>query len=261
MITLQQQRQLDQQGYVVLPDVIAEDAVDALNDRITAIFEIEGDQAGAEFKREPGCLRLANLVNKGEVFQSVIANANVLSCVGAVLADYKLSSLNARVVPAHCPGDAIVRQPLHADMAAVPDDQGYWVCNALWMLQDITEENGPLRVVPGTHKRGRLPQQAMKDPTAIHPDQVLVTGRAGSVVVINAHLWHGGMENHARQPRRALHAFYCRRDKPQQQYQKRLLDADVQNRLDPELRELLALDDEHNDRVSAHVDTTSGFIK
>ena len=152
-------------------------------------------------------------------------------------------------------------QPLHADMAAIPDQRGFWVCNLLWMLQDITIENGPLRVIPGTHRSGKLPQDVLDDPSDDHPDQVIVTGSAGTVVVMNAHLWHGGMENRSDRPRRALHAFYCRRDKPQQQYQKALLDAGVQSRLSPQLRQLLALDDPENDRLSSSVKTTSGFMK
>jgi hypothetical protein len=57
-----------------------------------------------------------------------------------------------------------------------------------------------------------------------------------------------------------MHAFYCRRDKPQQQYQKQLLRPEVQDSLSPELREMLALDDPLNDAVSANVSTRSGFL-
>jgi hypothetical protein len=39
------------------------------------------------------------------------------------------------------------------------------------------------------------------------------------VVVMNAHLWHGGTANRADRPRLAMHSFYCRRDLPEQQYQ------------------------------------------
>src|SRR2546423_1072186 len=78
---------------------------------------------------------------------------------------------------------------------------------------------------------------------ADHPGQVLVTGRAGTVVVLNAHAWHAGTANRTGAPRTALHAFYCRRDRPQQQYQKALLGPEVQRALTPELRHLLALDD------------------
>jgi ectoine hydroxylase-related dioxygenase (phytanoyl-CoA dioxygenase family) len=78
---------------------------------------------------------------------------------------------------------------------------------------------------------------------------------------MNAHLWHGGTANRTARPRTAVHAFYCRRDRPQQQYQKQLLRPEVQAALSAELRHLLALDDADNDRLSATVAVRSGFLK
>ena len=78
---------------------------------------------------------------------------------------------------------------------------------------------------------------------------------------MNAHLWHGGTANRTQRPRTAVHAFYCRRDKPQQQYQKQLVRPEVQAALSPELRQLLALDDPENDRLSTAVTVRSGFLK
>jgi ectoine hydroxylase-related dioxygenase (phytanoyl-CoA dioxygenase family) len=86
-----------------------------------------------------------------------------------------------------------------------------------------TPDNGALRLVPGSRRRGRLPRQGLADPLADHPGEVLVTGRAGTVVVRNAHAWHAGTAHRAGRPRASLHAFSCRRDRPRQQYQKRLL--------------------------------------
>jgi ectoine hydroxylase-related dioxygenase (phytanoyl-CoA dioxygenase family) len=146
-------------------------------------------------------------------------------------------------------------------MAALADDRGFWVCNSVWMLEDFKADNGTLRLIPGSHRWRRLPQQALADPLADHPRQVLITGRSGTVVVMNAHLWHGGTANQTGLPRTALHAFYCRRDKPQQQYQKKLLRAEVQRNLSPEVRHLLALDDPLNDQLSAEVAARSGFLK
>src|SRR5262249_33996432 len=187
-----------------------------------------------------------------------IAMPRLLKYVRHVLGPaIKLSSLNVRSVNPHGAGG----QPLHADMAAVADERGYWVCNTVWMLDDFTAENGALRAVPGSHRWGRLPQQALADPAAPHPDEVLITGRAGTVVVMNAHLWHGGTANRTAAPRTAVHAFYCRRDKPQQQHQKQLLRPEVQRALSPELRRLLALDDPLNDQLSAAVALRSGFLK
>jgi hypothetical protein len=58
-----------------------------------------------------------------------------------------------------------------------------------------------------------------------------------------------------------LHVFFARRDKPQQQYQKRLLDAEVQKALSPELRRLLAIDDAENDALCQGDYVRSGFLK
>jgi ectoine hydroxylase-related dioxygenase (phytanoyl-CoA dioxygenase family) len=182
----------------------------------------------------------------------------VLELVGHVLGEhFKLSSLNARWAE---PGEAAA-QPLHADMGALPDARGFWVANALFMLDDFTPENGSLRAVPGTHRAGRLPQNALADPRAPHAAQVLVTGRAGDVVVMNAHLWHGATAHRTRGRRLALHCFYCRSDKPQQQYQKRLLRPATQASLSPEARALLALDDPENDALSGAGEGASGFLR
>jgi ectoine hydroxylase-related dioxygenase (phytanoyl-CoA dioxygenase family) len=78
---------------------------------------------------------------------------------------------------------------------------------------------------------------------------------------MNAHLWHGGTANRSAAPRLAMHAFYCRADKPQQQYQKALLRRETQDSLAPEVRRLLALDDPLNDELSANVVIRSGFMK
>jgi ectoine hydroxylase-related dioxygenase (phytanoyl-CoA dioxygenase family) len=249
-------RQLDEVGFVILDDAMSRDLLDALRQRTAELYELEADRAGAEFKQEPGCLRLANLVDKGTVFETVISEPRVLEYVRHVLGPrLKLSSLNARTA---LPGSA--SQPLHVDMGAIPDEHGYWVCNCVWMLDDFTSDNGALRVIPGSHLWRQRPQDALADPSVPHHDEVLITGRAGSIIVINAHLWHGGLANHTAAPRSAVHAFYCRWDKPQQQHQKAMLRAEVQARLSPELRTLLALDDPLNDALARSAAPRSGFL-
>ena len=257
-MTEQQQRQLDEDGYVILEGVMGTGLLDALRRRIHEIFLEEGERAGHEFRTEEHAHRLANLVDKGEVFGRAIALPVVLDCVRHVLGpELKLSSLNARSADPNTD----IGQPLHVDMAAIPDEKGYWVCNTIWMLDDFTADNGPTRMIPGSHKWRKRPQDELDDPYAPHPDEIHLTGKAGTVTVMNAHMWHGGTANRTAAPRLAMHAFYCRRDKPQQQYQKQLLRPEVQASLSPELRHLLALDDPLNDELSANVTVRSGFMK
>jgi ectoine hydroxylase-related dioxygenase (phytanoyl-CoA dioxygenase family) len=247
--------QLDEHGWLALPGLMSPDLLAALRARIDELFAEEADRAGSEFKQEPGARRLANLVNKGRIFEDVILTAPVLECMAHVLGPrFKLSSLNARSANPHTADG----QPLHADSGAIADDAGYFVCNSVWLLDDFTSENGATRMVPGSHRWRRLPPADYYEP---HPDEQLVLGNAGDVVIMNAHMWHGGTANRTAAPRRAMHVYYTRYDQPQQQYQKRWLSAEVQSRLSPEARRILALDDPLNDELSAAGSGKSGFMK
>jgi ectoine hydroxylase-related dioxygenase (phytanoyl-CoA dioxygenase family) len=257
-VTRQQEQQLDDQGYFILEGCMSGGLLDGLRKRIHDLFAEEGDGAGREFLQEEHAHRLANLVDKGDVFQQAILLPEVIACVRHVLGpQFKLSSLNARSADPH----SSVGQPLHVDMSAIADEKGYWVCNTVWMLDDFTVENGATRMIPGSHRWRKRPQDVLPDPSAPHPDEILLTGRAGSVAVMNAHMWHGGTANRTSAPRLAMHAFYCRSDKPQQQYQKRLLRPEVQAGLPEEVRRILALDDPLNDELSSATVVRSGFLK
>jgi len=255
VLTDTDRRQLDEQGYLVLPGLMTPELLAALRRRIEELFAQEGPLAGSEFKQEPEALRLANLVDKGPIFEEVILSPRVLDCMGHILGpSFKLSSLNARATHPHSASG----QPLHADSAAIADAGGYFVANSIWLLDDFTPHNGATRFVAGSHRWLRLPEPDFYAP---HPAEQLVLGKAGDVVVMNAHMWHGGTANRTDAPRRAMHAYYTRSDQPQQQYQKRWLSAAVQARLSPEARRILALDDPLNDELSATGSGKSGFMK
>jgi hypothetical protein len=254
-VTEADRRQLDELGYLVLPGLMSPELLGRLRRRVDELFAEEGAAAGSEFKQEPGARRLANLVNKGRVFEEVILTPELLDAMAHVLGPrFKLSSVNVRSADPHSPCD----QPLHADSAAIVDDAGYWVCNSVWMLDDFTAENGATRMVPGSHRWRKIPPPEMYEP---HPEQQLVTGKAGTVVVMNSHMWHGGTANRTGAPRRAMHVYYTRWDKPQQQWQKKWLSPEVQARLGPEARKILALDDPLNDELCATGSGVSGFMK
>ena len=251
-------RELAETGFTVLENYMGEPLLAKMRARVDELLAIEGAGAGSEFKTEENARRLANLVDKGEVFREAIARPEMLALVESVLGDgFKLSSLNMRSANPH---SASV-QPFHIDMGLLPDSKGYAVCNCVWMLDDFTIENGALRVIPGSHNWNKKPQDELADPYAPHPKELLVTGRAGTVVVMNAHAWHGGTANRTDKERRALHSFFCRHDIPQQQYQKKLLRPETQSALTGKLRKILAIDDPVNDELSAVGSGQSGFMK
>src|SRR5689334_25023538 len=98
-MTADQVHQLQAEGYVVLPNVIEPEWLEDLREAVAHRLELEGENAGAEFRREEHARRLANLVDKGEVFHRVIVHPELLEAAAAVLGpEFKLGSLNYRDV-------------------------------------------------------------------------------------------------------------------------------------------------------------------
>ena len=147
-LTAAEKQQLDEQGYLPLPDLVPPAQVAALRARFQELIREEGDAAGLEVHQEAGTERLANLVDKDPLFHICFTHPRVLAGMNHVLqGDFKLSSLNGR---ASLPGEG--HQPLHADWSDGVDPRNYQVCNSIWLLVDFTLENGATRIVPASHR-------------------------------------------------------------------------------------------------------------
>jgi ectoine hydroxylase-related dioxygenase (phytanoyl-CoA dioxygenase family) len=210
---------LDENGYLPLPGILGPAEIEALRDRLAKLLLVEKENAGKEVHQEAGTTRLANLVDKGDVFRICFTHPLVLAAVAHVLAnDMKLSSLNSR---AAWPGQG--RQALHVDWEGPVKAGNYQVCNSIWLLDDFTAQNGATRLVAQSHRWGNTPAEVMADPTAPHPDEQLLLAPVGTVVIFNSHTWHGGTLNRTTTLRRALHSYWCRRDQKQQLDQRKHL--------------------------------------
>ena len=227
---------LDQDGFLPLPGILDAGRLQAIRRRLAELSAAEGWQAGAEVHQEEGTDRLADLVNKDPVFDVCFTHPKILAAMAYVLGDFTLSSLNAR---AALPGHG--QQRLHADWGVPVEAGNYRVCNSIWLIDDFTQANGPTRVVPGSHRSARLPREVMADPFGPHPAEVKVLGEAGTVVIFNSHLWHGGTRNVTGRPRRALHSYFCRRGLKQQLDQRAYVRPETLARLSPAARYILGV--------------------
>ena len=178
--------------------------------------------------QEAGSDRLANLVDKDPLFDRCWTYPAQLAAVVHVFAgrNFKLHSVNGR--SAH-PGHGL--QALHPDWHEAVQAGDYRVCNSIWMLDAFTQENGATRVVPGSHRWGRVPKEAMTNPRNQHADEVLLLGDPGTCAIFNSHLWHGGTTNRSKAPRRALHGAFVRREHQQQTVQRDYLSPATVSRL------------------------------
>lgn len=226
---------LDEQGFLIFPELVDPAWLESLRSRIAELQKSEGEAAGKEVPRQQGVDMLGNLLDKGEVFQRMLRVPQVLAAVRHVLGgEMKVCALNFRAAR---PGEG--NQALHSDYGPLRDDGTYRLCNSIWLLDDFTPENGATRLVPGTHRSGCLPESEMDDAMEPHPDQTVLTAKAGTVVVFNGHTWHGGTQNRTDSPRRAMTFAYAHREERQQLQLAGNMRQEVIDRLSPAERFLL----------------------
>jgi len=228
-LTEEQCDQFDTQGFLVVENVFTSTEVLEMRAEIERLAAIEGPLGGHEVHIEHGTARLSNLFNKSEAFDRCLACQPTLAAGYRLLGEIQVFSLNARN-----PGRGGGAQPLHSDVPRrTPND--WRIVNSMVLLDDMTKSNGPTRIVPGSHlwaplnvpdnnvaeirrleiskqDRARFPD----DPYAPYPGEVRITAPAGSVAVINGHIWHGGTRNDSDASRQVLHFSVGRRDLTQQ---------------------------------------------
>ncbi|MEZ4736852.1 MAG: phytanoyl-CoA dioxygenase family protein [Caldilineaceae bacterium] len=235
-LTPQQRAELDEQGYTVFPNVIDAAWLAALREAFEQITAAEGENAGKEVSQMAGVRRLADLVNKGEVFDRIYTHPLVLAAAHHVIGrPFKLHSING-----HDPLPGHGQQALHPDWGgARPDSTVFHVMNSLWLLDDVSPENGATRIVPGSHRWPGGPRDQMSDLKAPHPQEIYITAPAGSVLVFNSHAWHGSTTNRSQRTRRVYHCAFIAREHPQQTSQHQYLRPETAARLSPAARFLL----------------------
>ena len=228
--------ELDELGYTIFPNLIGPAWLAELREAFERIYQQEGDQAGIEQSQVPGVRRLADLVNKSPVFDGIWLHPQVLATAHYLIdRPLKLHSLNG-----HDPRPGHGAQKLHCDTDQPRQStRQCYVVNSMWMLDDVSPDNGATRVVPASHRLSSHPSQVLVDPVADHPDETYLTGSAGTVAVFHGHLWHSCTANRSTHTRRLIHCAFISRELPQQTDQRQYLREATARRLSPEAQVIL----------------------
>ena len=242
MLSEAERSHLDERGFVVLEDAIPADQADALRDRSMTLARQERAASGEHVYLGEKAQRVWNLVDKGEVFERAIQHPRVLGAMTWLLgADCTLSSFTVNVIGPGAPDGG-----LHIDhpLATLPTPRPAFPlsANSIWFLDDFTAENGATRCVPGSHRR----LEALPEPGERYDDELQVTGRKGSVMIINGALWHASSANRTGRERVCLLGFFCRAFLKPQQDQIRIVSDEVVARATPTLKRLLGFDSRPN---------------
>jgi ectoine hydroxylase-related dioxygenase (phytanoyl-CoA dioxygenase family) len=254
-LSAHQMQQLDEQGFFIVENVLSRAECKTMGEAFDRLYDAEKGQGGHEVHVEPGARRLSNIFNKTDAFDKCLWIREILAASAYLLGEIKVHGANVRD-----PIKGYGNQDLHVDVPKRFEDD-WWVVNSMIMFDDMTLDNGPTRVVPGSHYWAPInvpyvnigdwePQplspedqaRVPKDLSAPYPGEVLVEAPAGSAVICNSSMWHAGTLKKTDAPRRMLHLTYTRRDLPQQLVQLDHLTQGLYDRMGPVKRFLLEIE-------------------
>lgn len=195
-LTANQSQQLHQAGYLLLPKLIQTDWLKRLQTAFEALYQ-QNREAGS---RKKGTRHVEGWRQYDEelvepLYRHPLLQAAARQVIGRPFA---LGQLHGRE-----PLKGYGAQGLHADWGIDGDPKQSHSLTSLWLLDEMTAENGATRLVPGTQMQRNLPRKGI-GPADCHPDEILLNAPAGSVLMFNGHLWHGGSRNQSGAARRVI---------------------------------------------------------
>jgi len=200
-----ERRLFDERGYVIWPKLMDASWLEQLRADFEQIAARDRQISGG---KESGTRHIKDLFNEGSAFEQVFTHPKILAAVYHVLGrPFGVSQFGGRD-----PLPGYGQQGLHADWVPRSSEEPSYVVTIIGMLDEFTSDNGATRVVPGTHCLKNTVPKKMADPASRHPEQIIVTAPAGSVLIFNGHLWHSGTRNLSRGSRRALQPVYHARE-------------------------------------------------
>ena len=181
-------KHLQEQGWVVIPDILTPEQADFVNERLWTAKEAgekRGDKTHMQWlDPNDSNVRVFYLLELDKVFRDLIEHPVAIDMVKAVLGeDFLISNFTANIAR---PGSKSMA--LHSDQSIVVPDpwKEVWAMNCMFCLNDVYKENGATNYIPGSNKwtsRDEIPPDA--------PDLLIpFEAKKGSMICMDARVWH-----------------------------------------------------------------------
>ena len=213
-------------GYCVVSDIIPAAEVQQVRQEVVAAQRAHQQAAAAELGRTrarghrvgaPGVDNLKQVINATQCFAPYLAEQRILGTANALFGDFVRISCTDCVITN--PGSG--RGYWHADWpynatnsthVKAPYPDAVMHLSSIWMLTGFSVANGGTFIVPGSHRHNDNPAgETLRDfdRDGPHPQQIQVTGSAGSVLLYDSRLWHAVAPNVSNVARVALIGRYA----------------------------------------------------
>ena len=195
-------------GYTVFKKVFSEKLMKKWKDVYPSIVERQTPLG----QKDPTLWLRSTLEFEPKLFLPAVAHPTILNFAERILGPFvQMDNLTFMAFPSVKKEEAVNRASgWHRDIWAYkPTHEEYippLACNAITYLQDLTEEYGPLRVLPGSHRSPIAIKP--EDSNLPHPDEIIVPVEAGDVVFTHSALYHSGSPNFSGKSRFFFSLYY-----------------------------------------------------
>jgi hypothetical protein len=248
------QASLDENGFFVAPDVLDERTVSFVLERLWAAAE-ENKRRGAELfmpELDPNSsnVRVFYLMELDSIFRELIQHPAALEIAKLVVGPKLLvSNFTANIAK---PGSGSMA--LHSDQSLVVPDpwEKPWAVNIIWCLSDVYFENGATLFIPGSHKWKRKHEVPDNANEMLKP----FVAKAGSIIAMDARVWHTSGANITKDQERALlFGYYTAPFLRQQVNWTAAFSPETKDSLSLDMRDLLGLNITANSGSASDVGT------
>ena len=232
-LTEAQKDQFWRDGFLVVEDAVTPAQLSALRDTFDEWVEesrehkedygqtLDGrarfDLQPGHSAKAPGLRRVQSPEEVSEAYASAMRNARTVDICAELIGPsirFHHGKVNSKL-----PGTA-TKVKFHQDFTFQPmtnDD----LITCLLFVDEVTLKNGPLEVVPGSHKgplyslwhNGKFTGAVADEVYADHKDEIVkCTGKAGSVCLMHSSLLHGSAPNLSEKPRTLYITTYYSED-------------------------------------------------
>lgn len=234
MLTQDQIDSFNENGFLRIPQLFSENEINAMSDDLDKLI----DDWSITDQGWTGSWRAAYLdenldkqvkltaMHDLHLYSSAWAKGVANPKLGKALSQLLNSSVELHHSTMHIKPPQIGHPfPLHQDYPFYEHEDGRYI-DTLVHLDDTFHENGEIRFLAGSHKRGKIPHVLTNaDGTSCSPhlppddykleDTVAVPAKRGDVVLFHLYCIHGSYINQTSQPRRMVRVGYRDPHNPQ----------------------------------------------
>jgi len=195
---------LDEAGYHMIPSVISTDKADEARIILEQLLKDEATEQALQAKTQ----RVGRIAVKHPIFLEFMTHPTIVALWRKYLGDDMIcSTWSGNTV---YPG---------ADRIGWHSDYPYWSIQppyppgrlagqTIWLLNDLTEENGATAMLPKSHLKGVPPPSDLKQQWI--KEGKILTGKRGDVIVMHGACWHTARPNKTDEIRSVLLGMYMR---------------------------------------------------